>query len=213
MNVNLRSLIGKLNNQTRSAVEAAAGLCLSRTHYDVEIEHFLLKALDATDNDLAFALKHFGVDRSRLSGDLTRSLDRLKSGNARTPALSPSLVKVLTDGWTIGSVEYGAGRVRITIGTDERAIAVFTFRMSGSVEALRDDAPLHGHVFRLRRGEHLVDRPTRGAVIDDDVVDAAHGDRVALAGLAVAGLPTLAFRPRSRATAPKPGNVLQVVGD
>lgn len=112
MNVNLRALIGKLNNETRSAVEAAAGLCLSRTHYDVEIEHFLLKALDATDGDVSFILRHFGVDRSRLASDLQRSLDRLRSGNARTPSLSPTLVRVLTDGWTLGSVEYGAGQVR-----------------------------------------------------------------------------------------------------
>ena len=43
MPVNLRSLIGKLNDTTRNALEAAAGLCLSRTHYDVEVEHYLLK--------------------------------------------------------------------------------------------------------------------------------------------------------------------------
>ena len=39
MSVNLKSLIGKLNTQTRSTLEAAAGLCLSRTHYNIEIEH------------------------------------------------------------------------------------------------------------------------------------------------------------------------------
>ena len=42
MTANLRGLIGKLNAPTRNALEAAAGLCLARTHYDVEIEHFLL---------------------------------------------------------------------------------------------------------------------------------------------------------------------------
>jgi type VI secretion system protein VasG len=112
MTVNLRALIGKLNRQTRGMVEAAAGLCLARTHYDVEVEHFLSKALDTTDTDLALLLKHFGVDRSRLASDLQRSLDKLKSGNARTPALSPHLVKMLTDAWTIGSVDYGATHVR-----------------------------------------------------------------------------------------------------
>jgi ATP-dependent Clp protease ATP-binding subunit ClpA len=112
MSVNLRSLIGKLNPATRGFVEGAAGLCLSRTHYDVEIEHFLVKALDASDGDAAAILKHFGVNRSRLADDLSRGLDRLKSGNARTPALSPSLVKMLTEGWTIGSVDYGAPQVR-----------------------------------------------------------------------------------------------------
>ncbi len=112
MQVNLRSLIAKLNRETRSAVEAAAGLCLSRTHYDVEVEHFLLKLLDSADCDLAHILRHFGVDRSRLSKDLTKSLDSLKTGNARTPSLSPHLVRMLSEGWTVGSVDLGGSQIR-----------------------------------------------------------------------------------------------------
>ncbi len=112
MAVNLRGLIAKLNAPTRSAVEAAAGLCLSRTNYDVEIEHFLVKVLDANDGDLAAILKHFGINRSRLADDLARALDRIKTGNARTPSLSPSLVNMLSEGWLLGSVEFGAPRVR-----------------------------------------------------------------------------------------------------
>src|SRR5206468_10356611 len=100
MTVNLRGLIGKLNAPTRSALEGAAGLCLSRTHYDVEIEHFLMKLLDNSSGDFGYITRHFGIDKSKLSAELTRSLDKLKSGNARTPALSPSLVKMLTDAWT-----------------------------------------------------------------------------------------------------------------
>ena len=112
MNVNLRGLIGKLNNETRGALEAAAGLCLARTHYDVEIEHYLMKLLDVSNGDVAPIFKQYGVDRARLAGELTRSLDKLKSGNARTPSLSPTLVRALTEAWTIGSVDYGASRVR-----------------------------------------------------------------------------------------------------
>ena len=58
MGYNVRSLIGKLNEPTRLALEAAAGLCLSRTHYDVEIEHFLMKLLDSADGDFACIAKH-----------------------------------------------------------------------------------------------------------------------------------------------------------
>jgi len=112
MSVNLRSLIGKLNHETRGSVEAAAGLCLSRTHYDVEIEHFLMKVLDASDTDAAFILKHFGVDRSRFAKEVTIALDRLKTGNARTPSLSPSLTKMLSEAWLLGSIDLGAGQVR-----------------------------------------------------------------------------------------------------
>jgi type VI secretion system protein VasG len=112
MSVNLRGLIAKLNAPLRSAVEGAAGLCLSRTNYDVEIEHLLIKLLDATDTDLSVTLKHFGVNRTRFADDLARAVDRLKTGNGRTPSLSTSLVNALREGWVIGSVEYGAPRVR-----------------------------------------------------------------------------------------------------
>jgi len=112
MSVNLKSLIGKLNQTTRAALEGAAGLALSRTHYDIEIEHFLRKLLDATDSDAAHIMRHFGVDASRLTQELDRSLDRLKTGNARTPAISPSLLKMFTEAWTIGSIEFGDGQIR-----------------------------------------------------------------------------------------------------
>ena len=112
MTANLKGLIGKLNDTTRNSLEAAAGFCLARTHYDIEVEHFLLKLLDATDSDLSRILKQFSVDKSRLTGDLTRSLDKLKSGNARTPAFSPTLTDMLSEAWTIGSIDFGSAQVR-----------------------------------------------------------------------------------------------------
>jgi type VI secretion system protein VasG len=112
MSVNLRALIGKLNHTTRSAVEGAAGLCLSRTHYDVEIEHYLVKLLDTTDGDAAAIFKQYGLDRSRLSSELARSLDHLKTGNGRTPAISQHVARMLDEAWSIGSLDYGAAQVR-----------------------------------------------------------------------------------------------------
>jgi type VI secretion system protein VasG len=112
MSVDLQALFGKLNTQTRSLIENAAGMCQSRTHYDVEIEHYLMKLLDSTDNDAALILKHYGLDRARIAADVTRNLDRLKSGNGRMPSLSPLLVKMLVQAWTVGSVEYSAPEVR-----------------------------------------------------------------------------------------------------
>ncbi|MGA2982352.1 MAG: type VI secretion system ATPase TssH [Terriglobia bacterium] len=110
--MNLKALIGKLNDTTRGALEAAAGFCLARTHYDIEVEHYLVKLLDSSNNDAASIFKHFEIDGSRFSGELARALDRLKSGNARTPALSPTLIKMMTEAWTLGSIDYGAGQVR-----------------------------------------------------------------------------------------------------
>jgi type VI secretion system protein VasG len=112
MALNLKALIGKLNHTTRSTLEGAAGLCLSRTHYDIEIEHYLTKLLDVTDSDFARITNHFEVDTDRLSKDLSRSLDKLKSGNARTPAISPTVLRMLTGSWTTGSIDFNASEVR-----------------------------------------------------------------------------------------------------
>src|SRR6201997_2719548 len=112
MGLNLKALIAKLNDQTRGALEGAAGLCLSRTHYDIEIEHFLTKLLDNSSGDFAAIVKHFEIDKSRLTAELARSMDKLKSGNARTPAISPTVLKMLTTAWTIGSIDFNAGSVR-----------------------------------------------------------------------------------------------------
>src|SRR5215475_13346246 len=112
MDVNLRSLIGKLNHTTRTTTEAAAGLCLSRTHYNVEIEHYLLKLLDTSDSDFNAIAKHAEIDKGRLATELTRALDRFKTGNGRTPTLSPDFLETMTQAWIIASIEFGVAQIR-----------------------------------------------------------------------------------------------------
>ncbi|MGA9994010.1 MAG: AAA family ATPase, partial [Pyrinomonadaceae bacterium] len=112
MAVNLKSLIGRLNDTSRNALEAAAGLCLSRTNYDVDIEHLLMKLVEAQDTDLSRILRHYEVDQGRLTKDITRALDRLKTGNARTPALSPRLPRLIQEAWLLASVDYDAAKIR-----------------------------------------------------------------------------------------------------
>jgi len=106
ISIDLKSLVNKLNEPTRNALEGAAGLCLSRTHYNVEIEHWLLKLLEIPDSDLLAVLEKFEIDLGKLNQDLNRELDRIKSGNTRAPALSPAVVDLAKDAWMLASVEY-----------------------------------------------------------------------------------------------------------
>ena len=112
MNVNLKSLIGRLNDTTRTALEGAAGLCLSRTNYDVEIEHILAKLLETSDTDLEKILRHYECNVDRVTKDVQTALDRLKTGNSRTPGLSDRLPRWFQDAWLLASVDFGAARVR-----------------------------------------------------------------------------------------------------
>ena len=56
--------------------------------------------------------RHFEIDHARLVKDITRALDRLKSGNSRTPALSPRLPRLIQDAWLLASIEFEAQRIR-----------------------------------------------------------------------------------------------------
>ena len=75
--IELKPLIGRLNEVCRRALESAAGVTALRTHYNVEIEHMLVGLLDRTDTDLAAILRRWEIDPSRLLADLTTSLDRM----------------------------------------------------------------------------------------------------------------------------------------
>ncbi|HVG20281.1 MAG TPA: type VI secretion system ATPase TssH [Blastocatellia bacterium] len=150
MNVNLKSLIGRLNETCRSALEGAAGLCLSRTNYEVDIEHFLTKLMEAQDTDFARALRHYEVDSARLNKDLARALDELKTGNARTPALSPRIPKLIEGAWLLASIDYGAQKVRsghlllaMLTGDDLARLARDVSKQFNnvSVESLRKNLP------------------------------------------------------------------------
>ncbi len=112
MDINLKSLIGKLNDTSRRALESAAGLCLSRSNYNVEIEHWLLKILELTDSDLGRLLRYYEIEQARLTRELTRSIDRLKTGNTRPPALSVKIVDLVREAWVLASIEFGAPAVR-----------------------------------------------------------------------------------------------------
>ncbi|OOG55634.1 type VI secretion system ATPase TssH [Rhodanobacter sp. C03] len=112
MAVNLRALVARLNTTCRGAMEGAAGLCLSRTHYDVEIEHVLLKLLEVDNSDIRRILRQFDVAPERLEKELNQILAGFKTGNTRTPALSGHIPELLEQAWTYASIEFGETRIR-----------------------------------------------------------------------------------------------------
>lgn len=112
MDVDLKSLIAKLDRTCHRALEGAAGLCLSRTNYEVELEHWLFKLNEDSDNDLAPIFRQFGVNSDHVNAGLTRAMDRFKTGNSRPPALSPNLVAVLREALILTTVQFGWGKIR-----------------------------------------------------------------------------------------------------
>src|SRR5437870_1223370 len=110
--MSLKFLIEKLNAACKESLTAAAAICVSRTNYDVEIEHWLLKLLERPDGDAQAIIRHYDVDSSRLLRDLTRAIDRFDRGNARTPPLSKHLVGWVREAWLAASMKFNATQIR-----------------------------------------------------------------------------------------------------
>jgi type VI secretion system protein VasG len=166
MNLNLKSLIGKLTDTTRRALESAAGLCLSRTHYEIEVEHWLVKLLEAPDGDLARILARFEIDRDRVLRDLDKALGSLKTGNAKTPALSPDIEDLVRDAWVLSSINLGWNRVRsgvlLLAGLADRALG----RRLG--EASRELQRIKVDVLAAELGKLVQGAPEDREVLADD---------------------------------------------
>ncbi|HUP77533.1 MAG TPA: AAA family ATPase, partial [Pirellula sp.] len=110
--VDLKKLFDRLSPLSSRTLEQAIAMCVKRTNYNVELEHWLTVLGDASDSDFVRILESFEVDPSRMKADLTKNLDRLKTGNAKSPSLSPDVVELATEAWTLATIDYSAGQIR-----------------------------------------------------------------------------------------------------
>ncbi|MGF6774297.1 type VI secretion system protein VasG [Paraburkholderia sp. GAS199] len=112
MSTSLNTLIAKLNPTCRQAALLAANNCLARGHYEVDLEHLLLALLDELASDVAVVLRASRIDAHALRADIERELQRLKTGNTRTPVFSKHLIELLEQAWLIASLDSQIGRIR-----------------------------------------------------------------------------------------------------
>jgi type VI secretion system protein VasG len=110
--VNLKALLGRLDRTCTRSLEAAAGLCVSRTNYEVTPEHFLQTLSDDPSADVQQIYKHFGLDVGRVQKALAQGIESLKTGNAGRPVFSPTLVEWIEHGWLLSSLDFGLAEIR-----------------------------------------------------------------------------------------------------
>ncbi|MER3417074.1 MAG: type VI secretion system ATPase TssH [Gemmataceae bacterium] len=108
----LKNLVSRLNNTCRRALEAAAGMSMSPSHFEVEIEHLVYKLLEQQETDLVPILRHYDVQPARVQGQLERALAQRKTGNERPPTLSTDLIDWLRQAWSLASLDYAQLRIR-----------------------------------------------------------------------------------------------------
>lgn len=110
--VEFRALVERLNPACRDALENAAGLCLNRTHYEITLEHLLVRLLDDPNGDIQLILRQAEIDPGRLQRALEQSLESFKTGNGARPQFSPLLPDLFSDAWMVASVDLFESSIR-----------------------------------------------------------------------------------------------------
>jgi type VI secretion system protein VasG len=112
MEIDIRTLVSRLDPACKHAMELAAQLCVRQTHYNVDVEHFLLQLLESDAPDLRVILEHFEIASGDVCAQLQKAVDQFKRGNGRTPALSPNFSRLFQEAWLLSSMLLGQQQIR-----------------------------------------------------------------------------------------------------
>ena len=103
---NLKILITKLSNPSRTALEKSANFCISQQNYEIEIEHLLYELLqEQQKTDLSLLLSKYKISKNDLLDDLNETIAQLPKGNSRTPIFAKSIVRLLEQAWLLASAD------------------------------------------------------------------------------------------------------------
>ena len=103
---NLKTLITKLSQPTKTALEKSVNFCISQSHYEVEIEHLLCELLkEQSKTDLSILFAKYKISKSKFIDDLNNSLTTLSKGNTRTPIFTKSIILLLEQAWLLAAAD------------------------------------------------------------------------------------------------------------
>ena len=112
MEIDIRTLLGRLNPECKRAMTQAAELCVRQTHFNVEVEHLLACLLEPLAPDLGLLLGQHAIKVETLQTQLHKAQEGFKRGNGRTPALSPSFAPWFQEAWLMSSMLLGEQQIR-----------------------------------------------------------------------------------------------------
>ena len=162
MDINLKTLIAKLNDVTRTAATRAAGICVGFGQYEVDIEHLFLALLEQPGSDLVVVAREAGISTTGLESDLRKEVERLPSGSARTPVFSRHLPVLFEHAWLIASLSAShlAAAQPQRIRSGHLLLALLT---EPGLAQLAQRASRHFAAFPVDRLKHDFDKLTHGS--------------------------------------------------
>jgi type VI secretion system protein VasG len=137
----IKALLDKLNEHCLQALESAAAFAGMRGHFEVCIEHLMIKLLEKGDGDFDLILRHFDVNLDRLWQTMLDNLSHLRSGNRNKPSFSLQLLDWFERAWTISSLR--DPQVQLRSGTLLEALLELAPRLPGTAWLSLESVPRH----------------------------------------------------------------------
>lgn len=106
------NLFGKLNEVGYKSIESATKLCKLRGNPYVELVHWIDQISNLQDSDFHRILRHFDIDLSVISRDITNNLEMLRGGASAISDFSDDISQGVERGWVYSTLLMGDGVVR-----------------------------------------------------------------------------------------------------
>jgi type VI secretion system protein VasG len=106
------NLFGKLNEVGYKSIESATKVCKLRGNPYVELVHWIDQISNQQDSDFHHILRHFDIDASAMSRDITNNLEMLRSGASAISDFSEDISQGVERGWVYSTLLFGDGVVR-----------------------------------------------------------------------------------------------------
>ena len=111
-NPNMKALLERLDTFCSKSFEAAAGACVSRSNYEVTVEHVVQVFIDEQTADVSCIMNHYDIDRGRVSKALQAAIEKFKTGNSGRPVFNPILIDWIESGWMVSSLDFELAEIR-----------------------------------------------------------------------------------------------------
>ncbi|PQQ28743.1 type VI secretion system ATPase TssH, partial [Photorhabdus luminescens] len=103
--IDLPTLVNRLNPMTRHALEAAAAQCVSQQQPEITVSQLLLQMINTPLSDVRAIFNQAEVDSDLLKEQLDQVIPHHQAMVQAYPSFSPMLVEWLQDSWLLASTE------------------------------------------------------------------------------------------------------------
>lgn len=99
-------LIKHMSTDSRAILEKAVALASSRSHFSIELEHWLFELLSADSKDIDVVFSHFDISIEAVLKGLSTKLELIKTGNDGFPKIGQDIARLLFESWMLASSDF-----------------------------------------------------------------------------------------------------------